>query len=89
MLARSRTILGYLPRMVMRRVTASSTEAPPPQLAGLETLSVSFPRPHVALVSLNRPSKLNAIDSTMWEELRQAFDLLSDTSACREACSLP
>jgi enoyl-CoA hydratase len=35
----------------------------------------------VAHIELNRPDKANAFNSTMWKEVRQAFDWLSTSRA--------
>ena len=37
-----------------------------------ETLSVSL-QDHIATVRLNRPDKANAMNATMWQEIRKAF----------------
>ncbi|KAK3814164.1 MAG: ClpP/crotonase-like domain-containing protein [Benniella sp.] len=43
-----------------------------------ETVKVTFPAPFVAHVELNRPKKLNAINGTMWFDIRSVFDTLKD-----------
>lgn len=43
-----------------------------------ETVKVSFPAPFVAHVELNRPTKLNAINTAMWADIRSVFDTLRD-----------
>lgn len=47
-----------------------------------ETLSVST-KGTVALIELNRPEKANAVNGTMWQEIKQAFEWLSETSHLR------
>ncbi|MFX8129814.1 hypothetical protein ABTL10_19485, partial [Acinetobacter baumannii] len=39
----------------------------------LETLTISL-QDHIATVRLNRPDKANAMNATMWQEIRLAFD---------------
>ncbi|KAF9583124.1 hypothetical protein BGW38_010198, partial [Lunasporangiospora selenospora] len=41
-----------------------------------ETVKVTFPAPFVAHVELNRPKKMNAINSGMWVDIRSVFDTL-------------
>ncbi|KAI4493084.1 hypothetical protein M0802_009634 [Mischocyttarus mexicanus] len=48
-----------------------------------ETLSVSIPKPFVCMVQLNRPEKRNAMNTKMWEEIRECFDDLSMEPECR------
>ncbi|KAF9348778.1 putative enoyl CoA hydratase [Mortierella sp. AD094] len=48
-----------------------------------ETVKVSFPAPFVAHVELNRPKKLNAINSGMWVDIRNVFDTLRDDENVR------
>ncbi|GJJ72197.1 Delta3,5-Delta2,4-dienoyl-CoA isomerase [Entomortierella parvispora] len=48
-----------------------------------ETLKVTFPAPFVAHVELNRPKKLNAIDTAMWADIRSVFDTLRDDPEVR------
>jgi delta(3,5)-delta(2,4)-dienoyl-CoA isomerase len=43
-----------------------------------ETVKVTFPAPFVAHVELNRPKKMNAINGTMWFDIRSVFDTLRD-----------
>lgn len=35
--------------------------------AEYKTLTISIPKPYVYMVKLNRPEKLNAMNSTMWQ----------------------
>mmetsp|Transcript_32428 Transcript_32428/g.56089 ORF Transcript_32428/g.56089 Transcript_32428/m.56089 type:complete len:272 (-) Transcript_32428:179-994(-) len=42
----------------------------------METLRITKPAPHVALVALNRPTKLNAMNIQFFTELTQAFTAL-------------
>jgi Delta3,5-Delta2,4-dienoyl-CoA isomerase len=39
----------------------------------METLLVTFPRPYVAQVTLNRPAKRNAVSLKMYDEFQQVF----------------
>ncbi|KAG0020303.1 putative enoyl CoA hydratase [Entomortierella chlamydospora] len=48
-----------------------------------ETVKVSFPVPFVAHVELNRPKKLNAINNSMWADIRSVFDTLRDDENVR------
>lgn len=43
-----------------------------------ETVKVTFPAPFVAHVELNRPKKMNAINGSMWADIRSVFDTLRD-----------
>ncbi|KAG0209186.1 putative enoyl CoA hydratase [Mortierella sp. GBA30] len=43
-----------------------------------ETVKVSFPAAFVAHVELNRPTKLNAINGAMWQDIHSVFDTLRD-----------
>jgi enoyl-CoA hydratase/carnithine racemase len=49
-----------------------------------ETLSVTL-QDHIATVRLNRPDKANAMNATMWQEIRQAFDWVDATPEARVA----
>lgn len=49
-----------------------------------ETLQVNL-QDHVATVSLNRPDKANAMNLTMWHELRQAFEWVDTQDQARVA----
>ncbi|XP_077261175.1 delta(3,5)-Delta(2,4)-dienoyl-CoA isomerase, mitochondrial [Temnothorax americanus] len=48
-----------------------------------KTLAVSTPKPFVYMVKLNRPEKLNAMNSTMWKEFKECFKELSTNPDCR------
>jgi len=50
----------------------------------LETLTVSLDD-HIATVRLNRPEKANAMNATMWQDIRQAFRWVDETPAARVA----
>ena len=52
--------------------------------SGYETLAVSLDGP-VATIRLNRPDKANAMNLTMWHELRQAFKWVDATPSVRVA----
>jgi enoyl-CoA hydratase len=49
-----------------------------------ETLSVTLDA-HIATVRLNRPDKANAMNATMWQEIRQAFEWVDRTPEARVA----
>ena len=49
-----------------------------------ETLSVSLEH-NIAIIRLNRPDKANAMNLTMWHELRKAVDWVDATPAARVA----
>ncbi len=49
-----------------------------------ETLSVTL-EDHIATVRLNRPEKANAMNATMWEEIRKAFRWVDETPEARVA----
>ncbi|PWW49034.1 crotonase/enoyl-CoA hydratase family protein [Melaminivora alkalimesophila] len=49
-----------------------------------ETLSVSL-HEHIATVCLSRPDKANAMNATMWQEIRQAFQWVDETPQARVA----
>ena len=49
-----------------------------------QTLSVTLEN-HVATVRLNRPDKANAMNATMWQEIRQAFQWVDETPEARVA----
>ncbi len=47
-----------------------------------ETLTVTIEK-HIAQVRLNRPDKANALNRVTWEELKEAFETLSNTPQAR------
>ena len=49
-----------------------------------ETLTVSLEN-HIATVRLNRPDKANAMNTAMWQEIRQAFQWVDATPEARVA----
>ena len=49
-----------------------------------ETLSVSLAQ-NIAIVSLNRPDKANAMNMQMWQEIRAAFEWVDATPEARVA----
>lgn len=51
-------------------------------LPRLSTLEIKLEN-HVALINLNRPDKANAINETMWADLRTVFDWLNQTPDAR------
>lgn len=62
----------------------SSTPSQPKANGQYETLQVDL-RGHVAHISLSRPEKANAMNLTMWHELRQAFRWVDETPEVRVA----
>ena len=40
----------------------------------METVQISYPSPSIAIISLSRPSKLNAVTLQMYSEIYQAFE---------------
>ncbi|KAA0098183.1 enoyl-CoA hydratase/isomerase family protein [Mycolicibacterium sp. P1-18] len=46
-------------------------------------LELSRPRPDVAVITLNRPDKLNALNFGLVEELHQTLDEIGDDDLCR------
>jgi enoyl-CoA hydratase len=50
----------------------------------LETLAISL-EDHIATVRLNRPEKANAMNATMWQDLRKAFRWVDETPEARVA----
>ncbi len=50
----------------------------------LETLTISI-QDHIATVRLNRPDKANAMNATMWQDIRLAFDWLDGQAEARVA----
>lgn len=49
-----------------------------------ETLSVTLEN-HIATVCLNRPEKANAMNATMWQDIRKAFEWIDATPEARVA----
>ena len=49
-----------------------------------ETLAVTLDGP-VAVVRLNRPDKVNAMNAAMWQDIRRAFEWVDQTPAARVA----
>ncbi|WP_370333157.1 enoyl-CoA hydratase/isomerase family protein [Mycolicibacterium hippocampi] len=47
------------------------------------TLEVTHPRPEIAVLTLNRPDKLNALSYELVEELHAALDAIAVDNACR------
>jgi enoyl-CoA hydratase len=50
----------------------------------LDTLTLSI-QDHIATVRLNRPDKANAMNATMWQDIRRAFDWLDAQPEARVA----
>lgn len=48
-----------------------------------ETLKLSQPKPYVTLVELNRPTKLNAMNKQLFDELKTCFEQLNTEKSCR------
>jgi len=48
-----------------------------------ETLTITVPKEFVYNVELNRPAKLNALNSAMWQEFGDCFKDLGDNPDCR------
>ncbi|MFG6466260.1 crotonase/enoyl-CoA hydratase family protein [Roseateles sp. BYS87W] len=48
----------------------------------LDTLAITL-QDHIATVRLNRPDKANAMNATMWQDFRRAFDWLDGQPECR------
>ena len=49
-----------------------------------ETLNVAL-EDHIATICLNRPEKANAMNATMWQEIRKAFSWVDETPEARVA----
>jgi enoyl-CoA hydratase/carnithine racemase len=49
----------------------------------VETLALDWPEPQVALLTLNRPQQLNAINLTMYDELEETIDRLAADRSTR------
>jgi delta(3,5)-delta(2,4)-dienoyl-CoA isomerase len=63
-------------RSIYRLMSSSS-------LPTFETLKLSQPKPHVTLVELNRPTKLNAMSKELFDELKACFEQLNTEKTCR------
>ncbi|CAF2139766.1 unnamed protein product [Rotaria magnacalcarata] len=68
----------YLNHRALRSICRSLSSLPK-----YETLKLSQPKPHVTLVELNRPTKLNAMNKELFEELKTCFEQLSIDKTCR------
>jgi delta(3,5)-delta(2,4)-dienoyl-CoA isomerase len=53
------------------------------QLSSFQTLSVTFPSPHLAIVKLNRPKTMNAMNQLLTLELHKTFEILNLNSEVR------
>ena len=49
----------------------------------METLTLDWPDEGIALLTLNRPERLNAINLAMYEELEDTLDLLAADRSAR------
>jgi len=49
----------------------------------MPTLDLTYPRPDIAVVTLNRPGKLNALDHELVESLHAAIDGIAANNECR------
>ncbi|CAF1547608.1 unnamed protein product [Adineta ricciae] len=52
-------------------------------LPSYQTLKLTYPQPHVVLVELNRPTKLNAINKHLFDDLKTCFEHLNTERTCR------
>ena len=46
-------------------------------------LELTYPRPEIAVVTLNRPEKLNALSSELVEDLHATIDEIGANNDCR------
>jgi enoyl-CoA hydratase len=46
-------------------------------------LELTYPRPDIAVLTLNRPDKLNALNHELVEQLHAALDAIGDNNDCR------
>ncbi|MDO0972476.1 enoyl-CoA hydratase/isomerase family protein [Mycolicibacterium frederiksbergense] len=49
----------------------------------MSQLELTHPRPEIAVITLNRPEKLNALSSTLVEELHSTLDTIKADNDCR------
>ncbi|MBJ7463325.1 MAG: enoyl-CoA hydratase/isomerase family protein [Mycolicibacterium sp.] len=49
----------------------------------MSQLELTHPRPEIAVITLNRPEKLNALSSTLVEELHSTLDAIKADNDCR------
>ncbi|CAM3560129.1 enoyl-CoA hydratase/isomerase family protein [Mycobacterium frederiksbergense] len=49
----------------------------------MSQLELTHPRPEIAVITLNRPEKLNALSSTLVEELHNTLDTIKADNDCR------
>jgi len=49
----------------------------------MSQLQLTHPRPEIAVITLNRPEKLNALSSTLVEELHSTLDAIKADNDCR------
>ena len=48
-----------------------------------QLVMVEYPRPEVAVISLNRPDRLNALSFALVDELHDALDAIQADNSCR------
>ncbi|KAK7070157.1 putative enoyl CoA hydratase [Halocaridina rubra] len=68
-------------RLLTPTVQAMSTSAA--SSYSFETIKVTSPLENVYLVELNRPDKLNSMNTTMWREVGVCFNKLAEDGDCR------
>lgn len=78
----TRMALATKQNLVLSQVAALTAPAEE-QTSQFKALSITVPTPFVYHVELNRPKKLNAMNSTMWMEIGKCFTELADDSDCR------
>ncbi|XP_066256186.1 delta(3,5)-Delta(2,4)-dienoyl-CoA isomerase, mitochondrial [Euwallacea similis] len=69
----------FLNSSIVKNLARMSTSS----LPTFQHLAVTTPKEYVFHVELNRPEKLNAMNVTLFSEIKQCFDLLSDHEDCR------
>ncbi|XP_077283653.1 delta(3,5)-Delta(2,4)-dienoyl-CoA isomerase, mitochondrial-like [Arctopsyche grandis] len=67
----------------MRGIYSMAMRANSTATGGYETLAVTVPKPFVYHVELNRPKRFNAFNKTLWIELQNCFNELSNNADCR------
>src|SRR3984893_9621515 len=69
---------GVAPRADTRTDWAATEGA-----TGMADVLLEYPRPEIALLTLNRPHHLNALTSEMLDEIFATFERLGRDTACR------